>query len=599
MQFSKLIENVPRLPGVYQMFDDAGDLLYVGKAKNLAARLRQYANADKLVYHIRLMRSQAARIEIITTATESDALLLESDLIKNKKPKYNILLTDDKMYPMLALSADEFPRLYKFRGKAAQKRDVFGPYSSVSALHESMKLIQKVCQLRTCGNTLMKNRSRPCLLHQIGRCSAPCMRQSSADEYRDAVSAARRILSGDTAPVIKGLSAQMDAAASRLDYEDAAKIRDKIKALSETAARGKKSAANADYFAGDFSAGSTIAIARVRAGQYLSNQIIYPKRTEGMTPGEIMEQTILWFYKGTGNQESGTRNKIPIITNIETPLLSANIQSLIPGSRFLVPGPDDPEIQKLLNQISTNRIVFGTREIKWRESVAALEDWLGMKISSAAVFDNSHLFGTSPVGAMIVFGREGFVKSEYRHYKLKNESRAGDDIGMMEEFLLRRYAPKKESLDNTPSKLLIVDGGRAQWNIAKKVLKKLNLDIPVLGVTKGEVRSGDEHFIRPDGAADKSVPKDSPLFLLLRAVRDEAHRFAVSFHKKTRGRAAASSALDEIEGIGATRRRALLRHFGSVSGIAGADSAALARVPGISKPTAEKIYLYFHPESVK
>ncbi|MCL2017857.1 MAG: excinuclease ABC subunit UvrC [Alphaproteobacteria bacterium] len=585
MQFATLIENVPGLPGVYQMMDADDSLLYVGKAKNLAARLRQYINTDRLPHNIRMMRSRVARIEIITTQTESDALMLESDLIKNKKPKYNILLTDDKMYPMLALSVEEFPRLYKFRGRAIPKKDVFGPYSSVSALHDTIKLIQKVCQLRTCSNSIMKNRARPCLLHQIGRCSAPCKEQP--ENYNDNVKLARKILSGDTASVITDLSAQMDKASEKLDYEKAAKFRDRIRALSETAMRGKKSGVSADFFAGDFNSSPAIAITRVRNGQYLSNQIIYPKQADGMTPADIMEQTILWFHNHE-NREPKTESRIPVITNIPTPLLST-----VYDSKIMV-NESDPEIQKLLNQISTNRKVFGHKEIKWRESVDLLSDWLGIQIERADVFDNSHLSGTSPVGAMIAFDSKGFLKKEYRHYKLKDNTAAGNDIGMMEEFLTRRLATAKQDM---PS-LLIVDGGKSQWNVAQRVLRNKKLNIPVLGITKGKIRNGDEHFIKPDNTIDTSVQKDSPLFLLLRAVRDEAHRFAVTFHKNIRAKGTTASALEEIESIGAGRRKALLRHFGSVSGISEATRAALLKVPGISKATAEKIYLYFHPESV-
>ena len=655
MQFAELIENIPHSPGVYQMFDADGILLYVGKAKDLFNRLHQYVNTDKLPYNTKLMRRQVARVEFITTATESDALILESDLIKNRKPRYNILLTDDKMYPMLALTSDEFPRLVKFRGKSNQKRDVFGPYSSVSALNDTIKLIQKVCKIRTCTDSYMNNRSRPCLLHQIGRCSAPCaLRTQSAEcrvqsannddatalSYRESVAMARRILSGDTAKVAKELSEGMDAASDALDFESAAKIRDQIRALADTAGRGKKSAATGDYFAGDFSNGApVIAIARVRDGAYLSHQIIYPKQTDGMSPSEIMEQTILWFY-------SENPPTVKIITNINTPLLKTvipqthkvgyagsgptqGIENANGNSDTLktdqVPDnfasqnfrddtisfrPNDSEIQKLLAQISAGRRVFGRTEVNWSESISELEKYLGIRINRADVFDNSHLFGTNPVGAMITFGPNGFMKKEYRHYKLKDDAAAGNDIKMMEEFISRRYKLTinneqltiKNTVDNKPfianCSLLIIDGGKAQWNAAKRVLKKLDLDIPVLGVTKGDVRSGDERFILPDGRIDNGVPKDSKLFLLLRAVRDEAHRFAITFHKKTRAKSATASALDDIDGIGAARRRALLRHFGSVAGIAGANAAAIARVPGISKPAAEKIYSYFHPEVV-
>ncbi|MCL2331067.1 MAG: excinuclease ABC subunit UvrC [Proteobacteria bacterium] len=610
MQFSEMIEDIPKSPGVYQMFDADGALLYVGKAKNLYNRLHQYINTERLSYHIKLMRSHVARVEFITTATETDALLLESDFIKNKRPRYNILLTDDKMYPMLMLSPDKFPRLVKFRGRAIPKRDVFGPYPSVGSLNETIKLVQKVCKIRTCGNSYMNNRTRPCLLHQIGRCSAPCMSNVGANDYlplqySEAVSMARRILSGDIAPVVGELSREMQSASEKQDYEGAAKIRDQIRALSGTSSRGKMSGRDADFFAGDFGESPVIAIARMRGGRWISHQIIRPRQTDGLSPADIIEQTVLWFCS---EESRGPRaeSRTKIVTNIKSGLL----QSVF-GSRFSA-RESDPEIKNLLAQVAANARVFGAREINWNESVGELEKWLGIKIDRADVFDNSHIFGKNPVGSMIVFTRDGFAKKEYRHYKLQDLSRAGNDIGMMEEFLQRRYSnvganpgPAKiadfcgwNNYLPLQSSLVIVDGGRAQWNIAKKVLGKLNLDIPVLGVTKGEVRDGDEHFIRPDGATDTSVPKDSKLFLLLRSVRDESHRFAIAFHRKTRGAAATASALDEIEGIGGARKKALLHHFGSVRQITDADADAISRVAGISKSAAQKIYLHFHPENV-
>ncbi len=466
IQFANLIENSPRLPGVYLMFDADGALLYVGKAKNINARLRQYSDVSKLEWHKRVMRNLVTSVQWQTTATESDALVLEQELIKTRKPKYNIMLTDGKMYPMLALTNHQYPRLMKFRGKISQKKDVFGPYPSVSTLNEALKTIQKVCQLRTCTDSFMKNRTRPCLLHQIGRCSAPCM---NGDGYDDGVRLARKILSGDIGVVSKELSSQMQAASENQDYEKAAQLRDKIAALSATGNRGKPNIKRTDNFS---------------------------------------------------------------------------------------------------------------------ESFNKLENWLGIKISQVAVFDNSHLFGKNPVGAMIVFDRNGFVKSGYRHFKLNDASRAGNDIAMMEEFI-SRFAQKADSKNVD---LLIVDGGRAQWNIAKKVFTCG----AVMGVVKGEVRDGDEHFIMPNGEENRTLKKDSTAFLLLRRVRDEAHRFAISFHRQSRAKAEFASTLDEIEGIGAARKKALLHHFGSVKQIADAAESDIARAPGISKDLAQKIYTHFH-----
>ena len=468
IQFSDLIENSPNAPGVYKMYDAEGNLLYVGKAKNLFNRLRQYLDISKLEPHKQVMRTLVTRVDWEITATESDALILEQKLIKTLKPKYNIMLTDGKMYPMLALTKHEFPRLLKFRGKISQKRDVYGPYPSVYALNETVKTIQKVCKLRTCTDTFMHNRTRPCLLYQIGRCSAPCV--ITQNNYSENVQLARRILTGDSEPIIADLTKEMKKYSEKMDFESAAICRDKIAALTHTSNRG---------------------IQRNRAH-------------------------------------------------------SANFD--------------------------------------WQESVKNLEQWLNIKIDCAGVFDNSHLFGKNPVGAMITFGHNGFIKSGYRHFKLRDAARAGNDIAMMQEFV-SRATERGPKLD-----LIIVDGGQAQWNIAHKTAP----NIPILGVTKGEVRNGDEHFIMPDGTISRDIPKDSKLFLLLRAVRDEAHRFVITFHRTVRAKQMTSSVLDEIEGIGPTRKKMLLTHFGSVREISDASLDALKKVPGLGNNAAEKIYAHFH-----
>ncbi len=467
IQFRDLIENSPNAPGIYKMYDLSGNLLYVGKAKNIAARLRQYIDITKLEPHKQVMRLMVNSIEWEITATESDALILEEKLIKSQKPKYNIMLTDGKMYPMLALTNDEYPRLVKFRGKISQKKDVFGPYPSVSALNETIKTLQKVCQIRTCTNTFMKNRTRPCLLHQIKRCTAPCVIPQTS--YFENIALARRILTGFSGPIIEDLSKQMQKFSDEMDFEKAAEIRDKITNLTHTSNMGKK------------------------------------------------------------KHESQTQNY-------------------------------------------------------WEQNVKDLENYLDLKINKVAVFDNSHLFGKMPVGAMIVFGHNGFIKSDYRHFKLRDMARAGNDIAMMQEFI-ERAIDKNKNID-----LIITDGGVAQWNIATKTAKT----IPVLGVTKGVVRNGDEHFIKPDGADDFNMDKTSPLFLLLRHVRDEAHRFAISFHRALRAKKMTASILDEIEGIGMVRKKALLNHFGSVRAIMDADLNSLQKVAGLGKSAAKKIYSHFH-----
>ena len=472
-QFSDLIANAPAAPGIYKMYDADGNLLYVGKAKNLSNRLRQYTDISKLELHKQVMRSLVTSVKWETVATESDALLREQELIKTEKPKYNIMLTDGKMYPMLALTAGEFPRLLKFRGKISQRRDVYGPYPSVSALNETIKTIQRVCQIRTCTDTQMRNRSRPCLLHQIGRCCAPCC-YPDTEKYTENVRTARKILTGDSAPIIADLTQQMNRHATNMDFESAAITRNKIAALTHTSNRGIR-----------------------RKSTYTPN-------------------------------------------------------------------------------------------LDWDKNVSELEKWLGIKISLVGVFDNSHLFGQQPVGAMITFGHNGFEKSGYRHFKLHDKTRAGNDIAMMSEFV-RRATERGPKLD-----LIIVDGGPAQWRIANRAAGT----IPVMGVTKGVVRDGDEHFILPDGTEYHDLPKDSPLFLMLRTVRDEAHRFVITYHRNIRSKQMTASVLDEIDGIGPTRKRALLQHFGSVRAIMDADINALKHVPGLGKNAAEKIYAHFHSEMI-
>lgn len=469
IQFADLIENAPHAPGVYKMYDTDNNLLYIGKSKDISNRLRQYSDISKLEPHKQIMRTLVARIEWETVATESDALLREQELIKTQKPKYNIMLTDGKMYPMLALTSGDFPRLLKFRGRISQRRDIYGPYPSVSALNETIKTIQRVCQIRTCTDTQMRNRSRPCLLHQIGRCCAPCC-YPDKQKYADSVRTARKILTGDSAPIIADLTEQMKKYSANMDYESAAIARDKIAALTHTSNRGIR-----------------------------------------------------------------TKHAYSAISD-------------------------------------------------WHKNVSELEKWLGLKIKLAGVFDNSHLFGKQPVGAMITFGHNGFEKSGYRHFKLQDKSRAGNDIAMMSEFI-QRAVQRGPKLD-----LIIVDGGMAQWRIAHRAAG----DIPVFGVTKGIVRDGDEHFILPDGTEYHDMPKDSPLFLMLRAVRDEAHRFVITYHRNIRAKQMTASVLDEIDGIGPARKRALLQHFGSVRAIIDADINALKHVPGLGKHAAEKIYAHFH-----
>ncbi|MCQ2562410.1 MAG: excinuclease ABC subunit UvrC [Alphaproteobacteria bacterium] len=469
IQFRDLIKLAPNKPGIYKMYDSQDNLLYVGKAKNLSNRLKQYIDISKLENHKQVMRTLVTKVEWEITEDEKSALILEEHLIKTLKPKYNVMLTDGKMYPMLALTKHEYPRLLKFRGKISQKKDVFGPYPSVSLLTDTIKTIQQVCQLRTCTDITMRNRSKPCLLYQIGRCSAPCV--IKRNNYTKNVETARKILLGYNDKVIEDLTNQMKLFSQKQEFEQAAKIRDKIIALNKTTKSVSK------------------------------------------------------------------------------------------------------------ESVSTTR---------WQNNFQDLEKWLGKQINYVGVFDNSHLFSTNPVGAMIVFNKNGFVKSAYKHFILKEKSRAGNDIAMMQEFIARAN-------NHTPVlDLIIVDGGKAQWNIATKTAPT----IPVLGVAKGIVRNGDEHFIMPDGTENFTLSKTSNLFLFLRNVRDEAHRFVISYHRLKRNKSEFHSCLDDIDGVGPKTKKLLLQYFGSVKKIMEADLQTLFRVPNLSISVAKKIYNYFHDKMV-
>lgn len=461
VQFTSLIENAPNLPGIYKMFDINKTLLYIGKAKNLHNRLKQYVNISKLEPHKQIMRTLVYFVEWQITDSENDALILEEKLIKKEKPKYNIMLKDNKMYPMLYFSKSEFPALVKFRGKQADSNTIFGPYPSVKSLNSTIKIIQKIFLIRTCNDNFMKNRTRPCLLYQIKRCSAPCCIKKQ-DSYKKNIQLAKKLLTGDINFVLDILRKEMQIFSQNQEYEQAILVRDKIKALTNVATIHKKT----------------------------------------------------FIFKES----------------------------------FL-------ELQKLIN----------------------------INFNLACVFDNSHLFGTNSVGAMIVFDKNGFVHKLYKHFKLQDITKKADDVGMMQEFLTRVFE-KQNDFD-----LIILDGGINQWNIAKKLYPNKQ----IISVKKGDFRDGDESIILNDKTIIKPDP-NSKAMILLRLVRNESHRFAISFHKNLRNKNFIKSELDEIRGIGTVKKRILLNYFGTVPDIMKADITDLLKVPKLGVYSASLVYNHFH-----
>ncbi len=601
-----VLANLPASPGVYRMLDAKGDALYVGKARSLKKRVSAYTQLNRLPERLRRMVMDTAAMDIVTTHTEAEALLLEANLIKRLKPRFNIVLRDDKSYPWLMLTEEHaYPRITKHRGAQSKGGSYWGPFASAWAVNQTVTAMERVFLLRSCADTVFASRTRPCLLHQIKRCSAPCVGRIEAEDYARLVGQARAFLSGKVASVQRELSTEMEAASQNLEFERAAALRDRIRGLTHVQGSGimnPASLADADIVAVWQAAGqSCVQVFFVRGGRNNGNRAHFPIHVKTDEPGEILAAFIAQFYD----------DKPPpplILANHDLPEaeLIADALSLKAGRRVEIAVPQRGEKKAVVDHASTNAREALERKLaesagtnKLLEAVATLFD-LPAAPSRIEIYDNSHIMGQAPYGVMVVAGPEGFARNAYRKYGIRGPVAPGDDFGMMREVLERRFARgQREQAAGAPASdwpdMVLIDGGAGQYSAARGVLDDLGVtDVLLVAIAKGPDRdAGREWFHTADKPPFQLPPRDPVLYYLQR-LRDEAHRFAISTHRAGRSKALITSELDEIPGIGAARKRALLNHFGSARGVKQAGLEDLQAAPGISRGTARKIYEFFH-----
>ncbi len=591
------LASLPTLPGVYRMIDAAGAVLYVGKAKDLKKRVSSYFQKSDQSPRIQLMLRSVDRIDTTVTRTEAEALLLENNLIKGLKPRFNILFRDDKSYPYLLLTGHRFPRLAYFRGTPKKADQAFGPYPNSYAVRESIQLLQKVFQLRTCEDTVFANRSRPCLLHQIKRCTAPCVNLVTPDTYARDVAEAAQLLKGEASALTEALTAQMNAAAEALDFETAAFLRDRLRMLATV--REKQfvdttgSEADADVVA-VAEAGGVIAVnlTMIRGGRHLGDRSFFPQHGEGATLAEALEAFLLQHYL-----DHPVPTRIFVSEAIEADALEALLSEQA-GRKVVVQHRATGERRVWIAMAQANARLSAERRSADRtqqsQRLAALADTLDLPaLKRIECFDISHTMGEATIASCVVYEGDDLKKADYRRYNIAGIT-PGDDYAAMRAALVKRFHKSVEENGVLPD-LLLIDGGKGQISSAVEAMTELGLgEVLLLGVAKGETRKpGLETLIFADGRELK-LAKDHPGFHLIQQVRDEAHRFAITGHRAKRGKARMQSTLDDIPGIGPKRRKQLLEHFGGLQGVKDAGVDALASVNGISRELAETIYGALH-----
>ncbi|MDT3707719.1 MAG: excinuclease ABC subunit UvrC [Thiobacillus sp.] len=593
----EFLASLPTLPGVYRMVDTAGAVLYVGKARDLKKRVSSYFQKSDQSPRIQLMLRSVDHIDTTVTRTEAEALLLENNLIKGLKPRFNILFRDDKSYPYLLLTGHRFPRLAYFRGTPKKRDQAFGPYPNAYAVRESIQLLQKVFQLRSCEDTVFANRSRPCLLHQIQRCTAPCVNFVTADIYARDVAAAAQLLKGEASALTEQITEQMNAAAEALDFETAAFLRDRLRMLATV--REKQfvdttgSEADADVVAvAEASGVIAVNLTMIRGGRHLGDRSFFPQHGEGATLAEALEAFIAQHYL-----EHPIPARILVSEAIETGALEAllteqasrkvAIQHRVTGKRRVWVGMAQANARLSAERRSADRANQSQR-------LAALRDTLDLPaLNRIECFDISHTMGEATVASCVVYEGGDLKKSDYRRYNISGIT-PGDDYAAMHAALIKRFHRSVEENGVLPD-LLLIDGGKGQVAMAAEAMVELGLgEVLLLGVAKGEARKpGLETLIFADGR-ELRLAKDHPGFHLIQQIRDEAHRFAITGHRAKRGKARVQSTLEDIPGVGPKRRRQLLEHFGGLQGVRNAGVDALASVNGISRELAETIYDVLH-----
>ena len=601
----EIIDQSPSSSGIYKMLNEKEEIMYVGKAKNLQNRLKSYLNTNNLSNRIRRMVSRISNIEVIITETEKEALLLEANLIKKLKPPFNILLRDDKSFPYIFINHEqEFPQISKHRGKQKYKGKYFGPFATINSLNYTLKILQKVFLLRSCDDTIFQNRSKPCLLYQIERCSGPCVDYTlSKKEYLQSVKNAEHFLSGQHSNLQEELSSKMDEESKSLNYEKAASYRDKIVALTQI-----QSQQNINLY--DVKNTDVISISRkgnkscvqvfiYRSGQNWGNRSYFPKHSDEVETYEILERFIVDFY----TRYSPPKNVLLNLPIKNSSLIETSLKSIYNyKTSFFV--PKKGKKLDIVNYASRNSELALKNHIAQshsdKENLSQLSKVLNItkKIKRVEAYDNSHLSGKNAVGAMIVYSEEGFEKKSYRKFNIDSSKvKLGDDYGMMRHVLERRFS--KEAIKNSKKyeklpDLLVIDGGKGHYDLAREILESKGLnEMELISIFKGEGRKESLDQIIYNNKKN-FIDKNTPSFFFIQRIRDESHRYAIGAHKAKRKREMHASELEPIEGLGRSRRKLLLNHFGSVKNIKNASAQDMMKVRGISKLLSEKIYAYFN-----
>ena len=591
------LTNIPFGPGVYRMISGKGDVLYVGKAKNLKKRVTNYTQLERLTNRIQRMVAQTQQMEIVVTHTESEALLLEANFIRHYQPPFNVLLKDDKSYPYILITKDhDYPQLVKYRGSKDRDGWYFGPFASSDAVTETMTVLMRGFLLRNCNDTFFSARKRPCLQYHIKRCSAPCVAKVSIDDYARQVKEAREFLMGKNDALLEDLQKDMLAASSAEDFEEAARLRDRIKILATIQAKQNinlNGVGDVDVVAIARDAGQTcIQVFFIRNDRNYGNRAFFPQADATLEDGEILATFLAQFYSDKPAPKQLFINALPDDLELLSDALKTDIA---------IPKLGDKK--GLVDMASQNAKEALARRLAERKSQGVLLEGVATCFGlieapqRIEVYDNSHTSGSYAVGAMIVAGPEGFIKKAYRKFNIKGADLAkGDDYGMMREMLKRRFTRLNAEADdsNTPD-LVLIDGGAGQLSAALETMAELGLsDIPVVGIAKGPDRNaGRERFFMKD-RDDFQLESRDPVLYFLQRLRDESHRFVIGSHRARRVKAISNSPLDGIAGIGPTRKKKLLLHFGSAQGVAKAGLQDLMRVNGISAELAKQIYDYFH-----
>jgi excinuclease ABC subunit C len=587
------IAGLPLLPGVYRMFDKDGHVLYVGKAKELKKRVASYFQKTSVSPRIQLMVSHIAKVEVTITSTEAEALLLENNLIKTLKPRYNILFRDDKSYPYIVLTGHRFPRLAYYRGAMSKQNQYFGPYPNSYAAKETVNLLQKVFRIRTCEDSVFNNRTRACLLHQIHRCTAPCVGLISDEDYAADIRNAALLLHGKQNEVEGQLQQAMEAAAEAQRYEQAAALRDQLQALytvQEKQFMESGRATDVDIVAAAELKGTpAVNLAMVRSGRHLGDKNFFPQNASGLSLPDVLAAFLAQHY---------LNRSVPPLILTDTEIETAALEELLmqqSGHKVQIRAGQSGERKRWLDMARSNALLALRQQAEQHAGQAqrrdALREILSLeRLERIECFDISHTMGEATVASCVVYDNLAMRNAEYRRYNITGIT-AGDDYAAMRQALTRRYQKLQESEGKWPD-LILIDGGAGQLAVACEVMQELGLsEMRLMGVAKGEARKpGLEQLLLPGQEKSLQLPPDNPALHLIQQIRDEAHRFAISGHRAKRGKARTASALEEISGVGERRRRNLLAHFGGMQGVRQASVEELAQAEGINRALAEKIY---------